>query len=83
MEQKSCMRVYLAQARERRGLSMRKTAMLAGITYQHYAMVEYGQKGARISFRTMCKIADVLNLSLDVVKNYEEKYQEDLGNQDY
>lgn len=83
MEPKSNMRVYLAEARERRGLSMRKTAMLAGITYQHYAMVEYGQRGSGVSFRTMVKIADVLNISLDILKNYEAKYQEEIGNEDY
>ena len=81
--ERSKLRLYLAQAREKKGLSMRKLAREAGMSYQHYAMMEYGERGNRISFMIMSRISDALDLSMDFIKENEKRYQEEVNNYDY
>lgn len=76
-------RAYLVKAREKKNLTMRKTASLAGISYQHYSKIEYGEKGSKLSLRIMARIAEALSLSLDDLNAFEKEYQSSIGNFDY
>ena len=77
------LRMYLVNARQDKGYSMRKTARLAGMTYQHYSLVENGERGSRVSFMIMTRIAEALEMSLDTMKENEKAYQKQLENDTY
>lgn len=80
---KNNIRMYLVNARNHKGYSMRKTARIAGMTYQHYSKIENGDRGARVSFMIMSRIADALDIPLDVMKKEEREYQHEIENDDY
>ena len=75
MRKRNEIRMYLYSAREAKGLSMREVAIRAGLAFQHYSMIENGEKGPRISFITMCRISEALDISLSELKEAEMKYQ--------
>ena len=77
------LRTYLSDERLKKGYSMRKVARLAGLSYQHYALIENGIRGNRISFMIMTRIADALELSLDYISLKEKEYQAGINNGDY
>lgn len=76
-------RMYLVKARNKKGYSMRKTAREAGMSYQHYSKVENGDRGARVSFMIMSRIAEALDIPLNDMKKAEKEYQELNENDDY
>ena len=80
---KSNIRMYLVNARNRKGYSMRKTARIAGITFQHYSKIENGDRGERVSFMIMSRIADALEIPMDEMKKLERAYQNANENDDY
>lgn len=82
-ERKRSMRMYLVNARENKGYSMRKTARVAGLAFQHYSKIENGERGERVSFMIMSRIADALDISLDEMKSLETEYQKENHNEDY
>ena len=51
---KNKIRMYLVKAREEKGYSMRKTARIAGMSFQHYSKVENGDRGTHVSFMIIC-----------------------------
>ena len=75
--------MYLVNARNRKGYSMRKTARIAGITFQHYSKIENGDRGERVSFMIMSRIADALEIPMDEMKRLERAYQNANENDDY
>ena len=75
--------MYLVNARNRKGYSMRKTARIAGITFQHYSKIENGDRGERVSFMIMSRIADALEIPMDEMKKLERAYQNANENDDY
>lgn len=75
--------MYLVNARNRKGYSMRKTARIAGITFQHYSKIENGDRGERVSFMIMSRIADALEIPMDEMKRLERAYQNANKNDDY
>ena len=77
------LRMYLVSAREEKGFSMRRTAKEAGITCQHYAKEETGERGVRVSFMIMTRIAEALDMPLEKMKEYEKEYQHQLENDCY
>jgi hypothetical protein len=77
------LRTYLSDERLKKGYSMRKVARLAGLSYQHYALIENGIRGNRISFMIMTRIAEALELSLDYISLKEKEYQVGINNGDY
>ena len=81
MERK--IRMYLVQARDKKGYSMRKTARIAGMSFQHYSKVENGNNGTHVSFMIMSRIAEALEISLDDMKEAEKEYQKLNENDDY
>ena len=77
------LRMYLVNERQAKGYSMRRTAKEAGMTFQHYSKVENGERGARVSFMIMTRIAEALNIPLEKMKEYEKEYQHQLENDCY
>lgn len=75
--------MYLVNARNQKGYSMRKTARVAGITFQHYSKIENGDRGERVSFMIMSRIADALEIPMDEMKKLERAYQNANENDDY
>lgn len=75
--------MYLVNARNQKGYSMRKTARIAGITFQHYSKIENGDRGERVSFMIMSRIADALEIPMDEMKRLERAYQNANENDDY
>jgi len=74
MKKHNQIRDYLYQVRAKKGLSMRAVSILAGLAFQHYQMIENGDKGSRISFMTMVYISKALEMPLDFIAIEEEKY---------
>lgn len=77
------LRLYLSNAREKKKYSIRRTAREAGMTLQHYANIENGKRGDRVSFMIMTRISKALDISLDDMAVQETKYQHDIHNEDY
>ena len=75
--------MYLVDARNKKGYSMRKTARIAGIAFQHYSKIENGDRGERVSFMIMSRIADALEIPMDEMKKFEREYQKSNENDDY
>ena len=72
------MRTYLVRLRENKGLSMRRLAREAGISFQYYSTIEDGEKGNKMSLIVTGKIAKVLDISLEAFYELEKEYQESL-----
>lgn len=70
------MRKYLFELRMNKGFSQRKVARESGISYQHYSKIENGERGNKVSFLVIGRIARVLNVSIDQLFDLEEAYQE-------
>ena len=70
------MRYYLINIRLKRGFSQRKVAREAGLSYQHYARIENGERGKKVSFLIVGRIAEALGVTLDELFKYEQEYQE-------
>ena len=72
------MRKYLSDIRLNKGYSQRRLAREAGISFQHYSKIESGERGNKVSFLIIGRIADVLDIPLDDFYKMELEYQEKL-----
>ena len=72
------MRKYLSDIRLNKGYSQRRLAREAGISFQHYSKIESGERGYKVSFLIIGRIADVLDIPLDDFYKMELEYQEKL-----
>ena len=72
------MRKYLSDIRLNKGYSQRRLAREAGISFQHYSKIESGERGNKVSFLIIGRIADVLDVPLDDFYKMELEYQEKL-----
>ncbi len=70
------MRMYLVNARIKKGYSQRKTAREAMISYQHYSKIESGERGKGVSFMIFSQIAKVLDITLDDMFYLEREYRD-------
>lgn len=68
--------MYLVEARQNKGYSQRKTAREAGVSYQHYSMIEKGDRGKKVSFLLVGRISSVLEIPLDDFYRLEKEYFE-------
>lgn len=77
------LRMYLVKARQNKGYSQRRTARESGISYQHYAKIESGDRGKKVSFIIIGRIANVLDISLDELYKLEKSYldEQELSNE--
>lgn len=72
------LRMYLVNARQNKGYSQRRTARESGVSYQHYAKIENGDRGRKVSFLIIGRIAAVLDISLDDLYQLEKAYLEEI-----
>lgn len=72
------LRMYLVRARQDKGYSQRRTARESGISYQHYSKIENGDRGKRISFLTIGRIATVLDMPLEDFYQFEKEYMDEM-----
>ena len=72
------MRKYLSDIRLNKGYSQRRLAREAGISFQHYSKIESGERGNKVSFLIIGRIAEVLDIPLDDFYKMELEYQEKL-----
>lgn len=68
-------RSYLIDLRIKKDYSQRKVARESGMSYQHYARLESGARGGKVSLVIMGRIAHTLDVSLEDIYQLEEKYQ--------
>lgn len=68
------MRMYLVNQRQALGLSMLQTSSILDLDFHHYYRIEMGQI-KRVSFLILCRIARVLEISLDDLYKLETTYQ--------
>ncbi len=71
-------RSYLIDLRAKKDYSQRQVAREAGMSYQHYARLESGERGGKVSLVIMGRIAHTLGISLEDIYQLEEKYQNKL-----
>jgi len=74
-EIKNMFRMYLVEARQKKNLSMRKTALAAGMSVSHYSRIESGDRNSGGFFLTFCKIAEVLDINLNDMYRFEKEYK--------
>lgn len=72
------LRMYLVNARQKKGYSQRRTARESGVSYQHYAKIENGDRGKKVSFLTIGRIAAILDISLDDLYQLEKAYLDEV-----
>lgn len=72
------MRLYLSKIRMEKGYSQRRVAREAGISFQHYSKIENGDRGSKVSFLIIGRIAKALDISLEKFLDMEIAYQNSL-----
>ena len=70
------MRMYLVNQRQVLDMSIRKTSSVLGMDIHHYRRIEQGHI-AHVGFITFCKIAHVLEISLEELFEQELLYQQE------
>lgn len=71
-------RSYLVDLRNKKDYSQRRVARESGMSFQHYARLENGSRGGKVSLVIMGRIAHTLDISLEDIYQLEEKYQNKL-----
>lgn len=66
------MRKWLRDLRKNNNLTQTEAAELLGISQNHYCNIENGIRQAELTLSTAAKIADLFNISLSMIRNYEE-----------
>lgn len=72
------MRLYLSKIRMEKGYSQRRVAREAGISFQHYSKIENGDRGSKVSFLIIGRIAKALDIPLEKFLDMETAYQNSL-----
>ena len=73
------LRLYLCIRRLELGYSQYQVAAKLGVCHQHYSRIENGNIRSRITFVTMIKIANALEMSLEELSKNEIEYQRSLN----
>ena len=69
------MRVWLKDLRNAKGWTQEIVANKLGVSRQAYAQIEAGERQADLNLSTASKLADIFNISLSKIRNYEEALQ--------
>lgn len=69
------MRYWLKSLREQFNYSMSDMAHYMGISRQYYSYIENGERLQDLTFSIAIKISKIFNISLDEIKQLEEKGQ--------
>ena len=77
------LRLYLCIRRLELGYSQYQVEAKLGVCHQHYSRIENGNIGSRITFVTMIKIANALEMSLEELSKNEIEYQRSLNYTDH
>ena len=75
------MRMYLVNKRQDMDMSIRETSRVLDMDVHHYRRIEQGHI-AHVGFITFCRIADVLDISLNELYEMELVYQKERGGDD-
>lgn len=67
-------RMYIVNKRQALGLSMRETSRLLHMDFHYYYRIENGLI-SRVNFLTLCRIARILDISLNDLCYQETVYQ--------
>ena len=67
------MRYWIKFLRQKNKLNQTKTSELMGITRQYYSYIEKGERLQDLTLSMAVKISDIFNISLNDIKNFEEK----------
>lgn len=67
------MRYWLKSLREQFNYSMSDMAHYMGISRQYYSYIENGERLQDLTFSIAIKISKIFNISLDEIKQLEEK----------
>lgn len=70
------MRMYLVDKRQELNMSIRQTVKNLDMDFHHYYRIEMGMI-QKVNFLTLCKIARVLDISLDDLYAFESSYIRD------
>lgn len=66
------MRYWLQNLRKQKKINKSEMAALMGISRQHYAFIESGERQADMSLSVATKIANIFNITLDDVWKFEQ-----------
>lgn len=66
------MRKWLIELRNNSGITQSMMAERLGLSQSYYAQIETGERQADMNLSTACKIADIFNIPLSQIRNYEE-----------
>jgi len=70
-------RVYLRTLRQKQAYTIEQLSERAGISYNHYQLIETGKRGLRLSLMIAYKLALALNITIDEFYQYEKGYLKD------
>lgn len=73
------MRSWLKKKRKEKGLTQENMAQKIGISRQYYAFIESGFRLPDLSFSIAVKISEIFNISLEQIKEYEERERKNEG----
>lgn len=66
------LRKWLIELRNNSGITQSMMAERLGLSQSYYAQIETGERQADMNLSTACKIADIFNIPLSQIRNYEE-----------
>lgn len=66
------MRKWLIELRKHNGMSQSAIAELLEISQPYYAQIERAERQADLTLSVAAKIADIFNIPLSTIRNYEE-----------
>ncbi|MFW5865365.1 MAG: helix-turn-helix domain-containing protein [Candidatus Izemoplasmataceae bacterium] len=72
-------RFYLKALRKTKAYTMDEISEAAGISYNHYQLIESGKRGLRLSLIMAYKLASSLNITLEEFYRHEYDYLKQLG----
>lgn len=69
------MRKWLKELREKAGFSQQSIAEQLGISQNYYSMIETGERQSKMTIDTAQKLANVFDVSIEVILKNENKAQ--------
>ena len=67
------MRYWLQNLRKQRNINKSQMARLMDVSRQQYSFIESGERQADMNLSTATKIAEIFNITLDKVWEFEQK----------
>ena len=67
------MRKYLKELREDKGETQQSVAEKIGVTRQYYQLIENGERQSKMTIDMAQKLANIFDVSIEVILNNENK----------